>query len=173
MLEDADGATINSIDQKCIEHTVALHELLPSWPTPTQPVAADMQAVAGRCLITLEWLHADTQRKLTLCDCFFSARVKDVKIELIMLLHKLLLGHLQNDQLNVLGLVLLGLHSVTQAVFTFPACIHEVDELCCAIAQRFTTDKGLLAVEDESMLGFWFPGRAGLQAFCSMLGKLE
>ena len=94
-----------------------------------------------------------------------------MKIELIILLHKLLLGHLQNDQLDLLSLVSLGLHSVAQAVFTFPVCILEVNELCCAFAVRFATDKRLIASEDEGIQGLWSPGRAGLHALWTMLSK--
>lgn len=170
--EDADAVTYNGIDHKYMEHKGALHELLPSWPTPNKTALAETQAVAWRCLVTLEWIHAETQRKLTLIDCFYSAQAEGLKTELIMLLHKLLLGHLQNDQLDMLNLVSLGMHSVTQAVFTFPACVPGVNELCCAFALRFATDQRLIDHEDEGILGFWSPGRAGVQALWTMLSKL-
>ena len=170
-VEDANDVMIRNSDAKYKDFKGAIHELLPSWPTPTAAAFTDIQTAAQRCLVTLEWTNSEAQRKLTLVESVFSSGLEALKTELIMLLHKLLLGHLQNDQLDMLGLVSLGLHSVAQAVFTSPVCIPEVNELCCAYALRFATDNRLIASEDEGIQGFWSPGQAGLHALWTMLSK--
>lgn len=170
-VEDADAVTISNSNAKYKECKGAIHELLPCWPTPTAAAFTDIQTAAQRGLVTLEWANAEAQRKLALVDSVFSSELKALKSELIILLHKLLLGHLQNDQLDMLSLVSLGLHSVAQAVFTFPVCVLEVNELCCAFALRFATDKRLIASEDEGIQALWSPGRAGLHALWTMLSK--
>ena len=166
--EDADAVTIMSLDIKC---KGALQELLPSRPTPNKAAVADIQALAGRCPVTLIWVDAEAQRKLTRTSC--AAALNGLKTNLLLLLHKLLLGHLQNDQLDMLGFVSLGLHPISQAVAKFPACIPEANELCCAFALRFATDKRLTAHEGEGIHSFWSPGRASLHTLWKMLSKLQ
>lgn len=140
------------LDEEYILHQGALHELLPSWPTPSEAAFADIQAVAAQCLLTLDWVHEEEQMNLAQRDCpastqaNASAQSRGLRNELFIVLHKLVLGHLQNEQLDMHSLVLVGWHAITIAAFYFPACTTKMNELCCAFALRFATDKRVLGV---------------------------
>ena len=83
-----------------------------AWPTPTAAVWGNIQTVANRVLITLEWLVAylqenpgDTERAVTLFAL------------LVQICHQLLVGHIVDRQLDTTELLWSGAIPLLSALF--------------------------------------------------------
>ncbi len=130
------------------------------WPTPTPAVWGNIQTIANRVLITVEWLVAHLQEKPE-----WSKREATLYAVLIQICHQLLVGHILDHQLNMMRILLVGAIPLLSVFFDMKTltkpkshkaqhiCI-DLEELVSLFLKRMATDQDFLAKEldytDES-----------------------
>jgi len=131
------------------------------WPTPTAAVWGNIQTIANRVLITLEWLVAYLQEKPE-----ESEREATLYAVLIQICHQLLVGHVLDHQLNMMGTLLCGAIPLLSVFFDMKTltkpkshkaqyvCI-DLEELVALFLKRMATDQAFLAEEPDYTAERW------------------
>ena len=120
------------------------------WPTPQGPVWADIETVAVRALVTLEWANEEGSAAL---ESGHSQTWAQLRLVLIMLIHALLKGHVLDPNLNMTWVFKFGFLAVMREAADCPAntdgmrCIRQ---LAWLFLRRLSTDKMALSVLSQA-----------------------
>lgn len=139
-------------DQADDDGTVAMPACLEAaWPTPTAPMWADIEMVAVRALVTLEWANQEA------CTAVATPGPTEtwpaLRQALILLIDALLRGHILDWDLDMSKVLKFGLLPVLREAADFNAakvgrqCIRRLTQL---FLKRLYTDKVALEVLSEA-----------------------
>ena len=120
------------------------------WPTPQGPVWSDIETVAARALVTLEWANEQSRAA-------FKAGHRDTWMQLrpvlTALIHDLLKGHVLDPNLNMTWVFKFGFLAVMREAADCPA---NTDGMRCTrqlawlFLRRLSTDKTALSVLSQA-----------------------
>jgi len=118
-----------------------------SWPTPSAAAWEDIQTVACRLWLTLEWLLKPDKQAAE----FSGPDIQGcwpLTLQLAALLHKLLAGHLLDPKLNMQRIFSSGMMTVMSAWYTHRLQIRHVNDLGWLLLKRMVSDSGLRSLSN-------------------------
>ena len=124
------------LPQENLDHT-------PLWPTPSAAAWADIEVVASRTAVTLEWLLSKV-----FCDgkSEIAKQLKDLAsiiVQLNSVLHIITHGHIADPKLGMTVIFWPLMRAATQNIVSFGCHVEIANDLVLALMSRKAVDKGL------------------------------
>lgn len=120
---------------------------VPLWPTPSLAAWSEIQTIAGRALIALQWctIFASSDKHQPEYAGLTFAEASNVHICLVAVVHEAVSGHMLDPKLDVSKLFWTAFAPVMQCYLSFGCRILAQCSFGLALLRRMATDKDMVA----------------------------